>query len=86
MAKIKEIKTKFCGKECTVYAVNDDNANTGLTTAYKCPYCSEVHIYNVKYPKKEIETDRYAIAIYDILCASCKKECEILDIFDKLEE
>lgn len=85
MTIIKEIKREFCGKECTVYAVNNDDGEVGIITAFKCPHCGEEHIYNVRYPKREIETERYMIAVYDVLCASCRKEFEILDIFDRLE-
>ena len=77
---------EFCGETCTIYAINSDNINNGLTTVFKCPYCKETHLYNVKFPKKEVETERYCIAVYDIVCASCNEEFEVLDIHDELED
>ena len=86
MNTIKPFKGKFCNKECTIYAINSKDVNTGLTTVFKCPYCKEAHLYNVKFPKKEVETERYCIAVYDVVCATCNKEFEILDICEKLED
>ena len=86
MNTIKPFKGKFCNKECTIYAINSNDINTGLTTAFECPHCKKSHLYNVKFPKKEVETERYWITVYDVVCATCNKEFEILDIYDKLED
>lgn len=77
---------EFCGEPCTIYAINSDNINNGLTTVFRCPHCKKSHLYNVQNPKKVFQSDRYAIAVYDIICASCNEQFEILDIHDDLED
>ena len=86
MNTIKRFKGKFCNKECVIYAINSSDVNYGLTTVVKCPYCKEKHLYNVKFYKTAVETERYCISVYDVVCATCNKEFEILDIYDKLED
>ena len=85
MNTIKPFKSKFCDKECTIYAINSDNINNGLTTVFRCPHCKKSHLYNVQFPKKVFQSDRYVISVYDIICASCNEQFEILNIHDELE-
>lgn len=78
---------EFCGETCTIYAINCDSLDgIGITTSYRCPYCQKAHIYNIQNPKKVFQSDRYVIAVYDIVCASCNENFEILDIHDKLDD
>ncbi|NFI82507.1 hypothetical protein FDA42_18280 [Clostridium botulinum] len=89
MIKLTPFKDDFCQKECIIYSVNNENpkdAGGSMTTSEECPRCKKRHIFRVYEPKREIETDRYCIVIYDCKCPNCENDFEILDIFDKLED
>lgn len=80
---------EFCQKEHTIYSVNNEQpekASGSMTTSEACPHCSKRNVFRVYEPKREFETDRYAMAIYDAKCPECNKEFEILDVFDKMED
>ena len=90
MVTVTPFQGEFCQKEHTIYSINNEspkeNIGGSMTTTEECPHCKTRNIFQFYEPKREIETDRYIITIYDSKCPNCNKEFEILDIFDNLED
>lgn len=89
MTTLTPFNTEFCGDVHKVYSVNSytpEKEHSNMTTSEICPHCKERNIFRVYEPKREFETDRFAIAIYDCKCPNCKKDFEIKDEFDKEED
>jgi hypothetical protein len=89
MITLTPFKDEFCQKEHTIYSVNNDKpkeASGSMTTSEACPHCKERNIFRFYEPKREFETDRYCIAVYDSKCPACNGHFEVLDVFDKFDD
>lgn len=89
MTTLTPFKAEFCGKVRDIYSVNSSTPEreySSVTTLESCPHCKERNIFRFYNPKREFESDRYIIEIYDCKCPKCKEYFEFMDVCDKLED
>lgn len=72
----------FCGKDTTIYSVDNDkplNAPSSVTTLEVCPNpkCGQKHVYRVYDHVDEREEENSVIEIFDSKCPSCDREFQI---------